>query len=176
MISDTGGISGSRLLQRGIESRAPRASILIRIAVGTVFAAEGIQKLLYPAALGAGRFAKIGIPAPEILGPFVGVVEIVCGLLVLSGLLVRVAALPLIVNMLVALASTKVPILLGHGYWMFADPSTARHGLWSMLHEARTDLSMLLGSFFLLLTGAGPWSLDALIARRLSEPRGAPGS
>ena len=94
-MSDSGGISGSRLFRTVIESTASRASILIRLAVGVVFAAEGIQKFLYPAALGAGRFAKIGIPAPEILGPFVGAVEIVCGSLVLAGLLVRVAALPL---------------------------------------------------------------------------------
>jgi len=158
----------SQLLRKALDSRAPPAAVLIRLAVGLVFTSEGIQKFLYPASLGAGRFAKIGIPAPEVMGPFVGVVEIVFGALVLAGLFTRLAALPLIVNMLVALLSTKVPILLGHGYWSFAAPSVPRHGIWSMLHEARTDLSMLLGGLFLLLAGAGPWSLDARIRARLS--------
>jgi putative oxidoreductase len=155
-----------RLLDRRLlDSSAPAATVLIRIAVGTVFASEGIQKFLYPAALGAGRFAKIGIPAPEIMGPFVGVVEIVCGVLILLGLLTRLAAVPLIIDMLVAIASTKIPILLGHGYLGFAAPS-AKPGFWSMLHEARTDLSMLLCSCFLLLVGAGAESLDARFAHR----------
>jgi putative oxidoreductase len=82
------------------------------------------------------------------------------------GLLTRLAAIPLIVNMLVAIASTKVSILLGHGYFLFANPSVDRVGLWSMLHEARTDLSMLLGSLFLLIAGAGTWSLDAWLRKR----------
>jgi uncharacterized membrane protein YphA (DoxX/SURF4 family) len=135
--------------------------------VGLVFASEGIQKFLYPDALGTGRFAKIGIPAPDVMGPFVGMVETVCGLLILAGLLTRLAAVPLIIDMLVAIASTKVPILLGHGYFLFANPSVPKHGLWSMLHEARTDLSMLLGSVFLLIVGAGTCSLDAVLRRRL---------
>jgi uncharacterized membrane protein YphA (DoxX/SURF4 family) len=145
---------------RVLETRAPRATILVRLAVGIVFLAEGIQKFLFPDALGAGRFAKIGIAAPDVMGPFVGVVEIVCGALVLAGLLTRLAALPLVIDMLVALVSTKVPILLGHGYWGFADPSTKTTGLWSMLHESRTDLAMLMCASFLLWVGAGPWSLD----------------
>jgi uncharacterized membrane protein YphA (DoxX/SURF4 family) len=50
---------------------------------------------LFADARGAGRFAKIGIPAPELLGPFVGGVEVVCGTLLLLGLATRLAALPL---------------------------------------------------------------------------------
>lgn len=148
-------------------SHAPRAVMLIRLAVGIVFTSEGIQKFLFPAARGAGRFAKIGIPAPEVMGPFVGTVEIVCGLLVLLGLATRLAALPLVMVMVVALISTKVPMLLGHGFWGFADPAASKVGLWSMLHEARTDMSMLLGAIFLFLVGAGAWSVDAIITRRL---------
>jgi putative oxidoreductase len=154
-----------------LDADAPRAVALIRAAVGVVFASEGIQKFLYPDALGAGRFAKIGIPAPEVMGPVVGAVELVCGSLILAGLVTRLAAVPLIIDMLVAIASTKVPILLGQGYWLFAKPSTSKLGLWSMLHEARTDLSMLLGSLFLLVVGAGAWSLDAIARRRLEAAR-----
>lgn len=146
-------------------SSAPSAAVFVRIALGFVFITEGIQKFVYPDALGAGRFAAIGIPAPGVMGPFVGGVEIVCGTLVLVGLLTRLAAVPLVIDMLVALLSTKLPILLGHGFWGFAHPAKA-HGFWAMTHEARTDVSMLCGALFLLLAGAGPWSVDARLRPR----------
>lgn len=137
------------IYSRRVPSRVDpsRAAVLIRIMVGAVFLSEGIQKFLLPETIGAGRFAKIGLPLPEMLGPFVGAVEIVCGSLLLLGLFARLAAIPLIVIMLVALTTTKLPILLDRGFWAAA-------------HESRTDWSMLLGSIFVLLTGAGRWSLD----------------
>jgi len=153
-----------------LEASAPRAAVLIRFAVGVVFASEGVQKFLYAQAQGAGRFAKIGIPAPELMGPFVGAVEIVCGSLILVGLATRLAALPLIIDMLVALASTKVPILLGHGYWIFAHTFAPKAGFWAFLHESRTDLAMLCGTLFLSIVGGDAWSLDA----RLDTSRGQP--
>ncbi len=125
--------------------------ILIRLAVGAVFLSEGIQKFLFPDALGVGRFAKIGIPAPDIMGPFVGVVEIGCGALLVLGLLTRLAAIPLVIDMLVAIATTKIPLLLKSGFW-------------AMAHEARTDFTMLLGCLFFLIVGAGHWSVDAALA------------
>lgn len=170
------GMSSRRLAAAIIDPTGPKAVVLIRIAVGVIFTSEGIQKFLYPDSLGAGRFAKIGIPAAEVLGPFVGVVEMICGLLILLGLLTRLAALPLIIDMLVAIASTKVPILLGRGYFLFAQPSVAKTGFWSMLHEARTDLAMLLGATFLVLVGAGAWSLDAVLSRRRMGARMATGA
>jgi len=145
---------------------APSAAILIRFVVGLVFASEGIQKFLYAEAQGAGRFAKIGIPAPEAMGPFVGVVEIVCGALLLVGFATWLAALPLVIDMLVALASTKVPILIGDGYWIFAHTFAPKAGIWAFLHESRTDLSMLCGSIFLAIVGADRWSLDYLVTAR----------
>jgi uncharacterized membrane protein YphA (DoxX/SURF4 family) len=151
-------------LSRLAETAAPSATTLIRLAVAIVFVSEGIQKFLSPAALAAGRFAKIGIPAPEVMGPFIGFIEIACGALVLVGLLTRVAALLLLADMTVAILSTKLPILLGHGYWHFAAPS-GKTGVWAMLHEARTDFSMWLSCLFLLVVGAGPRSLDARFVR-----------
>ena len=142
-------------------SSAPAAVILIRILVGWVFLSEGIQKFLDPAGLGAGRFERIGIPAPEFFGPFVGVCEIVGGTMLLVGLLTRLASVMLLVDISVAILSTKIPILLGHAIWGFALPKLQQYGLWSMLHEARTDFSMWLGLLFLLVVGAGPWSADA---------------
>jgi uncharacterized membrane protein YphA (DoxX/SURF4 family) len=135
------------------------------MVVGGVFLSEGIQKFLFPADLAAGRFARIGIPAPEIMGPFVGGVEVVCGALIIIGLLTRLAAIPLIVDMLVAIITTKIPILLGHGFWRFSVPKLASYGFWSMTHEARVDVSMLLCSIFLLIVGAGAWSIDGRVAR-----------
>jgi putative oxidoreductase len=153
-------------MKRLLSSNAPAATLLIRILVGAVFLSEGILKFLLPTELGAGRFARIGIPAPEVLGPFVGGVEIVAGSLVLLGLLTRPAAFVLLLNISVAIVSTKVPILLGHGFWLFALPKLARYGFWSMAHEARTDFCMWLGCLFLILVGAGTLSLDRLLARR----------
>jgi putative oxidoreductase len=140
---------------RIIATDAPAAALIIRTLVGAVFVSEGIQKFLFPDQLGVGRFRTIGIPAPEIMAPFVGTVEILGGALLLLGLLTRVAAGVLIINMLVAIATTKVPILLDRGFW-------------AMAHETRTDWSMILGSLFLLIVGAGPHSLDARWARRLT--------
>lgn len=123
------------------------ATILIRLTVGVVFLSEGIQKFLFPDKLGAGRFAKIGLPSPEFLGPFVGSFEIICGSLVLIGLLARLASVPLIIIMLVAIATTKAEVL-------------ANDGFWEMMHGSRTDWAMLLGGIFLLIKGGGRWSVD----------------
>jgi len=147
-------------------TQAPPAVILIRLMVGAVFLSEGIQKFLYADTQGAGRFAKIGIPAPELMGPVVGATEIVCGSLVLAGLLTRFAAFALFVIITVAILSTKIPILLGHGYWLFSLPKASHYGFWSMAHEARTDFSMWLGSLFLVLVGSDARSIDAMIRRR----------
>src|SRR6516225_7114836 len=124
-------------------SKAPSATVLIRVMVGWVFLSEGIQKFLFPDALGVGRFTKIGIPAPQFFAPFVGGVEIVCGVLLIVGLLTRLASIPLLIDILVAIATTKIPMLFKEGFWKTA-------------HEARTDYAMLLGLVFLLLVGAGP--------------------
>jgi uncharacterized membrane protein YphA (DoxX/SURF4 family) len=130
-----------------------RAIVLIRLMAGAVFLSEGIQKFLFPDARGAGRFTKIGIPEPQLLAPFVGIVEIGCGALILAGLLTRLAAIPLIVDMVVAIATTKIPILLERGFW-------------EMAHESRTDFSMLLGSLFLVIVGGGAWSVDRSLSNR----------
>lgn len=136
-----------------LATNAPAAVVLVRLIVGAVFLSEGFQKFLFSEALGVGRFTKIGIPAPEVMAPFVGLCEIVCGILFLLGLLTRFAAVTMIIDMLVAISTTKVPMLLHEGFW-------------KMAHEARTDWAMLLGSIFLLIVGAGSWSFDAIIGRK----------
>ena len=124
-----------------------KATILVRLMVGVVFLSEGYQKIRFAESLGAGRFSKIGIPAPEFVGPFTGTIEMMCGLFVLFGMRTRFAAIPLIFIMLVAIATTKAPILINDGFW-------------KMLHESRTDWAMLLGCIFLLIKGGGKWSFD----------------
>lgn len=128
--------------------RAKKAVLLIRILVGWVFLSEGIQKFLFPEALGVGRFTKIGIPLPQLMAPFIGVTEIICGSLLLVGLFTRLACVPLLIDICIALYSTKIITFLKNGFW-------------GTLHEARTDLSMLLGLIFLLIVGGGNLALDA---------------
>jgi putative oxidoreductase len=141
------------LYKKILHSSAPAATIFIRLMVGEVFLSEGIQKFLFPDTLGIGRFIKIGIPLPVITAPLVGVFEIVCGIFILLGLFTRIAAIPLIIDISVAILTTKAPILLKNGFW-------------GMIHEARTDFSMLLSLVFLLIVGAGSWSMDAKLAQR----------
>ena len=150
-----------------------RAVSLIRLMVGGVFLVEGVLKFLYPDELGAGRFAKIGIPAPEAMGPFVAGVETTCGALVLLGLFTRLAAIPLLIDISVAIITTKIPVLLGHGFWGFSLAKLPHYGFLAMVHEARTDFSMWLGLLFLLIVGGGRWSLETWLAGSVRAPRSA---
>jgi uncharacterized membrane protein YphA (DoxX/SURF4 family) len=126
----------------------PAAIVVVRLSVGPVFLFEGLKKFLFPMDWGVGRFAKIGIPHPSVIAPFVGVVEVACGALLIVGLATRLAAIPLLIDIAVAILTTKVPILLAKGFW-------------PMEAEARTDYAMLMGLLFLLVAGPGRWSIDA---------------
>ncbi|MCC6489824.1 MAG: DoxX family protein [Candidatus Hydrogenedentes bacterium] len=161
------------VFKQSIATSAHPAVILIRFSIGAVFLSEGIQKFLYPVALGVGRFEKMGFEAAAFLAPMVGTFEIVCGVMVLAGLLTRVAAVPLVAIMLTAIMTTKVQILVGHDLWGFHVRQLSTYGFWSMAHEMRTDLAMLLGSLFLLVVGGGMWSMDAVLQRR-SQPQKDP--
>jgi uncharacterized membrane protein YphA (DoxX/SURF4 family) len=133
------------------EEFAPRSLLLIRLMVGGVFLSEGIQKFLFPDVLGVGRFIKIGIPAPQLMAPFVGAVEILCGAMLIAGLFTSLVSIPLLIVISVAIVTTKLPML-------------AKTGLWATLHESRPDYCMFLGCLFLIFVGGGAWSADA--ARR----------
>lgn len=144
------------MLNKIINTDNSPTTIIIRLIVGAVFLSEGIQKFLFAELRGAGRFEKIGLPFPEFLGSFVGFFEILSGALILFGLMTRIAAVPTIVIMLVAIAVTKSDVLINDGFW-------------AMLHGSRTDWSMLLGSIFLIIKGGGKWSLDYMISNK-AEP------
>lgn len=153
------------LWKHTLTTHAPTSVILIRLMVGLVFISEGIQKFIYPADVGVGRFEKIGLAAPEVLAYVVACFEITCGALLAIGLLTRLAAVPLTVIMLTAIVTTKLPILVGHDLWGFHVRRLPEYGFWAMAHEARTDWAMLLGSLFLLIVGGGRWSTDHLWTR-----------
>ena len=141
------------MLLRLINTDNSRTTIIIRIMVGVVFLSEGIQKFIFPAIRGAGRFEKIGLPSPDFLGSFVCAFEIICGALILIGFLTRFAAVPTLIIMFVAIFTTKIEILTNDGFW-------------KMMHASRTDWAMLLGSLFLIIKGGGRYSTDWFIFNR----------
>ena len=97
--------------------------------------------------VGTGRFTKIGFSNPEFWANFTGVFEIICGILLLFGLLTRLASIPLLIVMLGAFIKTKIPVLTDRGFW-------------AMAHEYRTDFAMTLLLVFLLYFGGGRFSFD----------------
>jgi uncharacterized membrane protein YphA (DoxX/SURF4 family) len=143
---------------------APKATILIRWMAGGVFLWEGILKFVYTNQ-GVGRFTKIGIPFPRVTAPSIAVFEIVGGLLLMSGFLTRWVSVPFVIEMLVAIASTKIALYLGTSP-LPLPPAPPRVGIWAVLHEIRSDWAQLLTVSFLALEGPGPWSVDAFRAAR----------
>jgi len=127
-------------------------NIIIRLMVGLVFLSEGVQKFLFPAADGAGRFITLGIPHPHFFGPLVGAVEITCGVLLVIGLFTRLASMLLLIVILVAIYTTKFPTFVHKGFWAAA-------------HDGRADFCMLMGLIFLLIYGAGKYSADSRFGR-----------
>lgn len=148
------------MLNRLLKTDTSKTTILIRLMVGLVSLSEGIQKFLYPAQRGIGRFEGMGFPAPEFFGNFVGVFEILAGALMLIGLLTRAGALTTFLIMTVAIIVTKIPIAFGESFGPFVLREMSSYGFWSMAHEMRTDWAMWLGSLFLMIKGGGKWSLD----------------
>lgn len=141
----------------------PRAVILLRLMAGGVFLWEGILKFVYTNQ-GVGRFTKLGFPAPNFTAAAVGCFEIIGGTLLVSGFLTRLIAAPFIVEMLVAIASTKISLYLGTSP-LPLPPVPPQVGFWAVLHEIRSDYAQIMTCAFLLLTGPGQWSVDALLAR-----------
>ncbi len=136
------------------------AIVLIRLMTGAVFLSEGLQKFIFPAMRGVGRFAKMGFPSPEFFASFVGGFEIVCGILLLIGFITRGAAFAMLINMTVAIIVTKIPIAFGESFGPFVLRDLKSYGFWSMAHEMRTDFAMWLGALFLIIKGGGKWSVD----------------
>lgn len=141
---------------RILETPGDYRSAIPRLIVGLVFLSEGIQKFLFPDITGAGRFETIGFKNPEFMAAFVAAFEITCGILILTGLAIRIAVIPLFIIMLTAIVTTKLPVLTEKGFW-------------SMAHDSRTDFSMTLLLVFLYIYGAGKLSADNYLFRMLNR-------
>ena len=151
------------MIQRLLRTDNSKVTIIVRLMVGAIFLSEGLQKFIFPAMRGAGRFEGMGFPHPEFFAQFVGVFEIACGILILIGLFTRFGALMMIITMTVAILVTKVPIAMGESFGPFVLRELKTYGFWSMAHEIRTDFAMWLGSLFLIIKGGGRWSVDRKI-------------
>jgi uncharacterized membrane protein YphA (DoxX/SURF4 family) len=143
---------------------APPSVLIVRLMAGGVFLSEGILKFVYTNQ-GVGRFTKLGIPAPELTATFVGSLEIVGGLMLIAGLFTRVIAIPFIIEMVVAILTTKISLYLGTSP-LPLPPALPKVGFWAVMHESRSDYAQILTSIFLLVVGPGSWSLDAVLRRR----------
>ena len=141
--------------------------ILLRLMAGGVFLWEGVLKFVYPN-LGIGRFAKLGIPLPDIMAPFVAILEIVGGICLISGYLTRIFSILFVIEMTVAILSTKIPMLMGT-YPLALAPSPPQSGIGLVLHEIRSDYAQIMTAIFLLIMGPGRLSLDAMIAKSVRQ-------
>jgi len=142
---------------------APRSTILIRLMAGGVFLWEGVLKFVY-VNQGIGRFTKLGIPAPVPTADFVAMLEIVGGLLLISGFLTRLISIPFVIEMIVAMLTTKVALYLGTSP-LPLPPAPPQVGIWAVLHEIRSDYAQITCAMFLFIAGPGPWSIDGVLAR-----------
>ena len=145
----------------------PRSILAVRLMAGGVFFWEGILKFVY-VNQGVGRFTKLGIPMPGVLGPAIACLEIVGGALLMSGLATRWITVPFMIEMIVAMLTTKIGLYLGTSP-LPKPPAPPMVGAWAVLHEIRSDYAQLLCCLFLVLAGPGLWSLDALLARRRAQ-------
>ncbi|MGH9499353.1 MAG: DoxX family protein [Terriglobales bacterium] len=141
----------------------PKSILLLRLMAGGVFFWEGMLKFVY-VNQGVGRFTKLGIPFPHYTASFIGCLEIVGGLLLLSGLMTRLIAVPFIGEMIVAILSTKISLYLGTSP-LPLPPAPPQIGFWAVLHEIRSDYAQIMAVIFLLVNGPGKWSLDAVLLR-----------
>src|SRR5438477_11198519 len=157
------------LIQPPTDGRA--STVLLRLMAGGVFFWEGILKFVY-VNQGVGRFTKLGMPFPVFTASFVGGLEIVGGLLLILGLGTRLITIPFIIEMLVAILSTKPRLFLGT-LPLPPPPVPPQVGIWAVLHEVRSEYAQIMSCLFLLISGPGPWSLDASL---LSGEEGKRGS
>jgi len=142
----------------------PDSILLLRLMAGGVFLWEGILKFVYTNQ-GVGRFTKLGMPFPAFTADFVASLEIVGGLLLITGLVTRMIAVPFIIEMIVAILSTKISMFLGTSP-LPLPPVLPKVGIWAVLHEVRSEYAQIMTVIFLLINGPGRWSLDALLQKR----------
>lgn len=136
----------TQILNTGSDSKI----LFIRLIVGLIFVSEGIQKYLIVTMLGPAYFRELGFSNPVFLAYFTGAFEITCGIMVLLGSFTRLASIPLLIIMITAFITTKLPLLNNNGFLTFA-------------HEYTTDFSLTLLLISLIIYGGGKWSVDLKI-------------
>ena len=156
-------------MQRIMASNAPASVVLMRLLWVEYFFPKLSRNFFFQMIWVWVASQKSAFRRQNFTGPFVSGVEIVCGALILVGRLTRLAAIPLIIDMLVAITTTKVPIMLARGFWRFSVSKLPSYGFWAMAREARVDFAMLLGSLFLLIVGAGAWSIAVWLCPEISS-------
>jgi uncharacterized membrane protein YphA (DoxX/SURF4 family) len=139
--------------------------ILLRLMAGGVFFWEGILKFAFPNQ-GVGRFTKLGFPMPELTANFIATTEIIGGLFLLFGFLTRFTAFWFVVEMIVAMLTTKIALYLGTSP-LPLPPAPPKTGFGAVLHEIRSDYAQLLICLFLLIEGAGRNSVDAILNKKI---------
>ncbi|PJZ47510.1 DoxX family protein [Leptospira saintgironsiae] len=142
-----------------------RYNVIIRILVGGVFIWEGIIKFLF-VNQGIGRFTKLGFMHPEMTASFIGGLEILGGTMLVLGILTKPLSFVFIIQMLVAMYLTKLPLLFGTSPLM-PPQAPPIFGIWAVLHEIRSEYSQLLGCLFLYLSGPGHFAFDSVLKRRI---------
>jgi putative oxidoreductase len=142
--------SGERIKSYIFNTAYDNRAVIVRLVVGLIFLSEGIQKYLFPETVGTARFVKIGFNDAAFWAYFTATFEIICGVLILLGFLTRLASVPLLIIMITAFITTKIPILLGKGFW-------------AMAHDYRTDFAATMLLIYLLIYGSGKFSVDFTI-------------
>jgi uncharacterized membrane protein YphA (DoxX/SURF4 family) len=104
------------------------------------------------------------MPFPVFTADFVGVLEIVGGLLLMAGFLTRLIAIPFVIEMMVAMLSTKISLYLGTSP-LPLPAAPPKIGMWAVLHEIRSEYAQIMVVLYLLINGPGKWSVDAVLAR-----------
>src|SRR3954453_7589248 len=140
----------------------PSTILFIRMMAGGGFVMEGILKFVY-VNQGVGRFTKLGFPFPETTAHFIATGEIIGGLLLIFGLFTKITAFYFIIQMIVAVLSTKIRLYLGTSP-LPSPPAPPKMGIWAVLHEIRSDYAQILTCLFLVIAGAGRRSLDFMIS------------
>lgn len=150
-----------KINQKLFYTTSERSAVFIRIVIGLIFFTEGLQKYIFPELLGTGRFAKIGFMDPSFWAYFTGTFEIICGVLVIIGFAIRISAMPLLIIIITAFITTKWPLLIQKGFWV-------------MIHEYRTDFAMTVLLIYLIIFGAGKWSVDAYFSSMANHKKNVP--